>query len=315
MNALWQHLLCTLLRCHCCYIVSCPPRPLLLSLSSMGSLSSLCHCCRLIAILLVPSHRHHCHVIVAGVVLVLVIPSPPIVVVSSSSSPHHRSPCCPLPTRCHHRHFIVIVCVVIVAMLGRRVIAILLFPSNHRPLPSHCRCLLVIAVLLVPSPPIVVFIALSLMKASWQHWLHTLLHCCHVCCHFHCVVVVMLLLSLVLLLYHCCCCCVVGDVEMWVVCSDGVDLDGWYRHCQRWIWWDGGMYSPASLHGCIVAAAYHCHHVMMWAVRSDGVRVDGCASLSSPTLDHGSCCFNEMGPGWWQVCERMVAATPIDEYR
>ena len=42
---------------------------------------------------------------------------------------------------------------------------------------------------------------------------------------------------------------------MWVVGSDGVDLDAWYRHCQQWIWWDRGMNSPASLHGCIVTVA------------------------------------------------------------
>ena len=56
-------------------------------------------------------------------------------------------------------------------------------------------------------------------------------------------------------------------------------------------------------------------HVVMWVVHSDGVWVDGCASLLSPMLDHGSGCVNEMGPGWWRVCERMVAVTPTDEYR
>ena len=59
----------------------------------------------------------------------------------------------------------------------------------------------------------------------------------------------------------------------------------------------GGMGVCTHLHPFMAALSQW--HVVMWVVCSDGVRVDGCALLSLPTLDHSLGCFNEMGPGWW----------------
>ena len=59
----------------------------------------------------------------------------------------------------------------------------------------------------------------------------------------------------------------------------------------------GGTGVCTDLHPSMAALLQQ--HVVMWVVHSDGARVDSCASLLSPTLDHSLGCFNEMGPGWW----------------